>query len=83
MSAISRIRNLVVLAALVQLLALSAGCIGGPDSFPDGDIVVLKLAADGAPCRVSNSFHSHNHLCAYPKIRSGGNRSPKTVSGSL
>ena len=37
-----------VLATLVVLLALSTGCIGGPDTVADRDIVVVKLAPDGA-----------------------------------
>ncbi len=37
----------VVMATLV-LIALSAGCLGGPDRVADRDVVVLKLAADGA-----------------------------------
>ena len=43
-----RIRNTTILAVLLLLLlAVSAGCIGGPDSVADRDIVVLKLNADG------------------------------------
>ena len=36
-----------VLATLAVLLAISAGCIGGPATVADRDIVVLKLAPDG------------------------------------
>jgi len=38
----------VVMATLV-LIALSVGCLGGPEGVADRDVVVLKLAADGAP----------------------------------
>lgn len=38
----------VVLATLAVLLAISAGCIGGPDTVAERDIVVVKLAPDGA-----------------------------------
>ncbi len=44
-----RVRCAVVLAMLVLLLAVSAGCIGGPDAVADRDIVVLKLGSDGTP----------------------------------
>lgn len=37
-----------VLATLAMLLAISAGCIGGPDTVADRDVVVVKLAPDGA-----------------------------------
>ena len=37
-----------VLAMLAVLLAISAGCIGGPDTVADRDVVVVKLAPDGA-----------------------------------
>ena len=37
-----------VLATLAVLLALSAGCIGGSETVADRDIVVVKLAPDGA-----------------------------------
>ena len=33
----------------VLLLTVAAGCIGGPDSVADRDIVVLKLTTDGVP----------------------------------
>ena len=36
-----------VLAILAVLLAISAGCIGGPDTVADRDVVVVKLAPDG------------------------------------
>ena len=49
MIAESRLWSLAILAMLVLVLAVSAGCIGGPDSVADRDIVVLKLNADGAP----------------------------------
>ena len=42
-----RMWNLAILTMLVLLLVVSAGCIGGPDSVADRDIVVLKLNADG------------------------------------
>ncbi|MEN6517636.1 MAG: hypothetical protein ABFC38_05520 [Methanospirillum sp.] len=38
---------MAILTMLVLLLVVSAGCIGGPDSVADRDIVVLKLNADG------------------------------------
>ncbi len=41
--------GLIGLAMLVLGLAVSAGCIGGPDTVADRDIVVLKLAPDGEP----------------------------------
>lgn len=41
-------RCTAVLATLVLLLVVSAGCIGGPDTVADRDIVVVKLAPDGA-----------------------------------
>ncbi len=47
MIAESQMWKLAVLAMLLVLLAVSAGCIGGPDSVADRDIVVLKLNADG------------------------------------
>jgi len=47
------------------------------------NIHLFNLLGRPVMCRVSDSFHSHNHFCAYPKTRSGGNRSKKTVSGSL
>ncbi|NLX49869.1 MAG: hypothetical protein GXY82_08385 [Methanospirillum sp.] len=37
-----------VLATLAVLLAISAGCIGGPETVADHDLVVVKLAPDGA-----------------------------------
>ena len=37
-----------VLATLAVLLAISAGCIGGPETVADRDVVVVKLAPDGA-----------------------------------
>ncbi len=49
MIAESRMWNLAILTMLVLLLAVSAGCIGGPDTVASRDIVVLKLNADGAP----------------------------------
>jgi len=44
-----RLCRTVIMTLLVMLPTLWAGCIGGPDSFPDGDIVVLKLTHDGLP----------------------------------
>lgn len=41
-------RCTAVLAMLVLGLAVSAGCIGGPDSVADRDIMFVKLASDGA-----------------------------------
>lgn len=38
-----------ILAMLILGLAASAGCIGGPDTVADRDIVILKLTPDGAP----------------------------------